>query len=223
MTADKIVAATEKFKQRAAKKADEGSPGNGGLPKLADLPKLFMNLIRGVGVESNKSGKKFGEMANVIQTLEFRQLGLINLLLAKELITQEEFDVMVSKVRSDFQDALEADFDVRHHLEVVERSAKAGDAVIVTVSGTTSDGTPDVKLCIDRYVVQKLKTRPQLLPEIEDAMIGMSAGDERTVEVTLPEGYPHRPGETVIFTVCVLRVKSRTATSETEEVQESEK
>jgi trigger factor len=92
-------------------------------------------------------------------------------------------------------------------LETVERSAQQRDHVVVDYVGKV-DGEP----------FQGGSGRDQLLelgagrlvPGFEEQLIGASAGDERTVEVTFPEGYPSGLGGKVAqFEVTVHEVKAK--------------
>src|SRR5205807_3481352 len=70
-------------------------------------------------------------------------------------------------------------------LETVERPAEAGDHVVIDYQGTI-DGEPfPGGEGRDRLI--ELGTG-RLLPGFDEQLTGASAGDQRTVEVTLPEG-----------------------------------
>ena len=92
-------------------------------------------------------------------------------------------------------------------LETVERVAEKGDHVVVDYVGKV-DGVPfDGGEGRDQLI--ELGSE-RLIPGFEDQLLGASAGDERTVEVTFPEGYPNDlGGKAATFDVTVSEVKAK--------------
>jgi trigger factor len=89
-------------------------------------------------------------------------------------------------------------------LETVERPAAAGDHVVIDYQGTI-DGEPfDGSEGRDRLV--ELGTG-RLLPGFDEKLTGASAGEQRTVEVTFPEG--ELEGEHGTFEITVKEVKAK--------------
>jgi trigger factor len=89
-------------------------------------------------------------------------------------------------------------------LETVERPAEAGDHLVIDYQGTI-DGQPfDGGEGRDRLI--ELGTG-RLLPGFDEKLTGASAGDQRTVEVTLPEG--ELEGKQATFEVTVNEVKAK--------------
>jgi trigger factor len=92
-------------------------------------------------------------------------------------------------------------------LETVERPAETGDHVVVDYLGKV-DGVafPGGE---GRDQLIELGSE-RLIPGFEEQLVGASAGDERTVEVTFPEGYPgDLGGKDATFEVKVSEVKAK--------------
>jgi trigger factor len=92
-------------------------------------------------------------------------------------------------------------------LETVERPAQTGDHVVVDylgrVDGVAFDGGEGRDQLIELG-------SERLIPGFEEQLVGASAGDERTVEVTFPEGYPgDLGGKAATFEVKVSEVKAK--------------
>jgi trigger factor len=89
-------------------------------------------------------------------------------------------------------------------LETVERPAEAGDHVVIDYQGTI-DGEPfPGGEGRDRLI--ELGTG-RLLPGFDEQLTGASAGEQRTVEVTFPEG--ELEGKQAMFEVTVNEVKAK--------------
>jgi trigger factor len=92
-------------------------------------------------------------------------------------------------------------------LETVERAADTGDHVVVDYVGKV-DGEP-FEGGAGRDQLLELGAG-RLVPGFEEQLVGAAAGDERTVEVTFPEGYPgDLGGKTAQFDVTVHEVKAK--------------
>ncbi len=92
-------------------------------------------------------------------------------------------------------------------LETVERPAETGDHVVVDYLGKV-DGVafPGGE---GRDQLIELGSE-RLIPGFEEQLVGASAGDERNVEVTFPEGYPgDLGGKEASFEVKVSEVKAK--------------
>jgi trigger factor len=91
-------------------------------------------------------------------------------------------------------------------LETVERPAASGDHVVMDFLGKV-DGEPFVG---GEGRDQSLELGSgQLIDGFEDQLIGAEAGDERTVEVTFPEGHRTLGGKPATFDVTVKEVKEK--------------
>ncbi len=89
-------------------------------------------------------------------------------------------------------------------LETVARPAASGDHVVIDYQGTI-DGEP-FQGGEGRDQLLELGTG-RLLPGFDEQLTGASAGDERTIEVTVPEG--ELAGQQATFEVTVKEVKEK--------------
>ncbi|MDQ6777452.1 MAG: trigger factor [Actinomycetota bacterium] len=91
-------------------------------------------------------------------------------------------------------------------LETVERPAAAGDSVVIDFEGKV-DGEPFENGAARDYLLELGSN--QLIDGFEDQLVGAAAGEERTVEVTFPEGHSRFPATPASFDVTVKEVKEK--------------
>jgi trigger factor len=92
-------------------------------------------------------------------------------------------------------------------LETVERTAATGDHVVIDYVGKV-DGEP-FEGGEGRDQLLELGSG-RLIPGFEEQLLGVSAGDRRTVEVTFPEDYPGgMGGKQATFDVDVTEIKAK--------------
>jgi trigger factor len=92
-------------------------------------------------------------------------------------------------------------------LDTVERAAESGDHVIIDYLGRV-DGEAFAGGEGRDQLIELGSGR--LIPGFEEQLVGASAGDERTVEVTFPEEYPGElAGKAASFDVNVSEVKTK--------------
>ena len=93
-------------------------------------------------------------------------------------------------------------------LETVERAAQSGDYVVVDFVGSV-DGEPFEGGEARGYPLELGSDR--LVEGFEEQLVGASAGDERSVEVTFPEDYraEELAGKDAVFAVSVKEVKEK--------------
>jgi len=72
-------------------------------------------------------------------------------------------------------------------LNPVEREAKEGDVVLIDYEGKI-DGEPFEGGTAKDYLIELGEGR--VLPELEKALVGASAGDDRQATVPFPDDYP---------------------------------
>ena len=90
-------------------------------------------------------------------------------------------------------------------IETVERAAKEGDTVVLDFEGF-DNGVAFEGGKAEGYSL-KLGSN-SFVPGFEDALIGLSAGDEKDVDVTFPENYtPELAGRPVVFKCKIHEVK----------------
>ncbi|MGC9522937.1 MAG: trigger factor [Anaerolineae bacterium] len=88
-------------------------------------------------------------------------------------VSEEEIDQVLDQIREEHA-----------VLEPVDRPAELGDELMVNVHATVDD---DVIVDEDDIEVVLSETRPFLSPEFVEALVGMSAGEEKSFTLTLPE------------------------------------
>jgi trigger factor len=111
-------------------------------------------------------------------------------------VADEEIDAEVERLR-----------DRLATLDTVERPAQKGDQVVIDYLGKV-DGEPFAGGEGRDQLIELGSGR--LIDDFEDQLIGASAGDERTVTVTFPDGYPGElGGKTATFDVTVSEVKAK--------------
>ncbi|MGI9185074.1 MAG: trigger factor [Solirubrobacteraceae bacterium] len=92
-------------------------------------------------------------------------------------------------------------------LDTVQRAAEKGDHLVIDYLGKV-DGEPFSGGEGRDQLIELGSER--LIPGFEEQLVGACAGDERTVEVTFPEGYPgDLGGQAAIFDVTVSEVKAK--------------
>ena len=173
------------------------------------VPELYRRALEQAGVEAVSDPQldvdtverdrplTFTATVTVKPSVELRDYQTISVAREHTEITEERVDEAIEDVR-------------RRHAELVdvERPAQAGDVLRVALqmrrgdeilSGTDT-GERDLELDRDRVV-----------PGIVDGIVGLSAGDERSFDVTLPQDYPREElrGATVTIDVTVHTVRER--------------
>jgi len=93
-------------------------------------------------------------------------------------------------------------------LETVERAAASGDQVVVDYVGTLKGEPFEGGTGRDQLI--ELGSG-NLIPGFEEQLLGVSAGDVKTVEVTFPDDYPGEElrGQAAAFEVTVHEVKAK--------------
>ncbi len=109
-------------------------------------------------------------------------------------ITDEDLDTMIEKLR-----------EQRREWKEVDREAREGDQVMVDyegrIDGEAFEGGSGENMAVELGAGRMLK-------EFEDGLVGMKAGDEKTVDVSFPEDYHGKEvaGKTAQFTLKVKQV-----------------
>jgi trigger factor len=93
-------------------------------------------------------------------------------------------------------------------LNPVDREAKEGDVVLIDYEGKI-DGEPFEGGTAKDYLLELGEGR--VLPELENALVGAKAGDERQANVPFPDDYPAEEvaGKTAEFDVTVKEVREK--------------
>jgi trigger factor len=134
------------------------------------------------------------ELLPEMPTPEFNELGLEKLTMD---IPDEDIDKAVERIAEQYRKS-----------EPVEREAAKGDVVVIDFVGKIGDVEfPGGK---GEGVSLELGSG-QFVPGYEDQLVGAKAGEDRTVNVTFPEGYggPELAGKDATFEVKVKEVRER--------------
>jgi trigger factor len=112
-------------------------------------------------------------------------------------VPQEAVDAEIERLRATVAE-----------LTAVDRGAQEGDFLVIDFEGTM-DGTPFDGGSGEQYAVELGSGR--LVAELEQGLVGMKAGEERDIALTMPEDYAaeHLAGKEVSFHVKVSDVKER--------------
>jgi trigger factor len=102
--------------------------------------------------------------------------------------------------------ALEQARSTRATVDTVERPAELGDTVRVDIKGMVGENS----IMDNQDWELQLRGESGWLPGFDEAFVGLSAGDEKTFELTYPEDSVSRyKGQTANFSVSVKEVKAR--------------
>jgi trigger factor len=93
-------------------------------------------------------------------------------------------------------------------LETAERAAAAGDFVVIDYTGTI-DGEP-IEGGDGRAQLVELAAG-RLIPGLEEGLIGVRGGEQRTIELRFPDDYgaPELAGQDAVFEVSVAEVRAK--------------
>jgi trigger factor len=110
--------------------------------------------------------------------------------------------------------ALEQARNAQVKFDVVERPSAIGDSVLVDIKGTVGEET----ILENEDWELQLREGGGWLPGFDEAFVGLSAGDEKTFELSYPEDSQSRyKGQVASFDVKVKSVKSRVLPEVTDE------
>jgi len=150
--------------------------------------------------EQPEEGKAFAFRADVtiMPTPELGEFKGLEVPREATVVADEEVDQQVRRLQEEFSELR----------PVEDRPVQAGDFVTVDFSGSL-DGEPVSNTGADDYVLEVGGGR--LLPDLEQAFVGMQAGEEKVAPVAFPEGYAAEDlaGRTVDFTIRAKEIKER--------------
>ena len=90
---------------------------------------------------------------------------------------------------NDVDDMLNTLREQRREWHAAERASQAGDRVRVSyVADVDSERVPDT----GRHEIAPTLGSMESFPELEQALTGVSSGEEKTLELTFPESYRHQ-------------------------------
>lgn len=112
-------------------------------------------------------------------------------------ITDADIDKMIEQLR-----------EQRATFEVAERAAASGDRVNINYAGTV-DGEAFEGGSADGQ--QLVLGSGQMIPGFEDGIVGLSAGEQKTIDVTFPEDYQAEElkGKAARFAITVNKVEAK--------------
>ncbi len=112
-------------------------------------------------------------------------------------VTEKEVEDVIHRILKQDQEETE-----------VERAAEKGDMVKVSIESTEKDGTPVKSLSVGNYSLEL--GAEELLPELEEHLLGMKKGDEKKVEISFAKDHeiPDIQGKNLHITLRVKHVMS---------------
>lgn len=148
------------------------------------------NMDEGKDVEFVATFEVFPE----IETKDYTSLEVVR---PQAEVTESDIDDMIDNLRQQ-----------RASFETVERAAESGDKVVLDYTGT-KDGEAFEGGSAEKTELELGSGR--MIPGFEDGLIGLSAGDEKTLALTFPEDYhaEELKGAAVEFAVKVHEVKAK--------------
>ncbi|MFZ5607362.1 MAG: trigger factor [Pseudomonadota bacterium] len=156
--------------------------------RVAGLPQVTP------GEDASEGELKY--VASVELVPEFGELDMSKLEVIRHTaeVTDADIDRMLENLRQQ-----------RASWRVVEREAKAGDLVDLEISSTV-DGVRTPAEGVEKS--STVLGSAAIYPEVESAIVGMRAGEEKTIDVTLPADWhvPQFAGKTVTSTFKLVRV-----------------
>jgi trigger factor len=116
--------------------------------------------------------------------------------------------LVVEVPEQDVERAIERIAEQQRKSEVVERPAEDGDILIVDVEGRIGEQEIPGAGGTDRQIVLGAGGS---IPGFEEQLVGATAGEHHTVNVTFPEDYPvaDLAGKEAVFTVDVKEIRQR--------------
>ncbi len=159
------------------------------------------HALRVAGLPQVAPGEDAGEgelkyVASVELVPEFGELDMSKLEVIRHTaeVTDADIERMLENLRQQ-----------RASWRVVEREAKAGDLVDLEISSTV-DGVRTPAEGVEKS--STVLGSAAIYPEVESAIVGMRAGEEKTIDVTLPADWhvPQFAGKTVTSTFKLVRV-----------------
>ena len=140
------------------------------------------------------AGVSFTATFDVLPDIDLPEFESIEIARPVATVTDEDVDRMLGTMRKQ-----------RRTWKAVERAALASDRVVVDLQGVV-DGRPLDEAGATEMPVELDAKR--MIDGFEDGLVGVRAGEDKTLELVFPESYPeHLAGEPVTFEVKVHRVE----------------
>ena len=162
---------------------------------LSPVSRPDINVKEGI-----ERGKPFSYTATVEVKPPIKIEGYIGMELKRETVTADDDD--------EVEKALEALRERNAYYNEVDRPAQENDAALIDFEGFIDDKPIKNGKTFDFYTVIGAK---RLLPDLENAMIGMKKGEEKEVKVKFPAEYSEKElaDKEALFKLKVKAVKER--------------
>ena len=152
-------------------------------------------------------GEDWKEGDDVVVAMSYEKLPEIPEVDYKALSLEK---MVVTPAEADVQDALKNLAESAQNFEAKEGAAEDGDQVVIDFVGKV-DGEAFEGGAAEDYPL--VLGSDSFIPGFEEQLVGVSAGDEKAVEVAFPEDYgaEHLAGKTAVFDCTVKEVKAPVA------------
>lgn len=137
----------------------------------------------------------FEAVVEVRPTIEISGYEALQVEIPSPVPTDEEIDNQIERVRGQFAE-----------LEVVERAAESGDFVTIDIEGS-QDGEVLEGLVASAYLYEVGSAG--IVPELDEHLVGASAGDEVAFDAEHPNNSDETPEEQLHFEVTITEVKAK--------------
>ncbi len=152
-------------------------------------------------------GEDWKEGDDVVVSMSYEKLPEIPEVDYKALSLEK---LVVTPAEDDVQDALKNLAESAQNFEAKDGAAEDGDQVVIDFVGKV-DGEAFEGGAAEDYPL--VLGSDSFIPGFEEQLVGVSAGDEKAVEVAFPEDYgaEHLAGKTAVFDCTVKEVKAPVA------------
>lgn len=168
------------------------------LEKLSGLLVSVANL----GLKVHQQQEAFGRLWPIARDADYRSLAMMNILKEKLGITEENVAQEVCRIAIEEFDAQEAGVDAAENLEKLPPEAKAekGNFAVVNIK-IFKDGKESVMDEVPRHQIQI--GAGHTISEIDNALVGMSTGETKTLNITIKE----KTSEAKVTLISLKKVK----------------
>lgn len=200
-------------KNELAKKAigDIDTLGN----ELGILSQVVESIRNGVFALAQVQRQFQLQMSEILPILEQRFFAIHNLLLEKNVFTEDEFVKAFEKAVITTQKEKEVILDKMNGLQDAPegRVVQIGDTVVVSYDGTLEDGTKsDLEYSYFRTTIGATDAKlVRLTSELENALVGMKVNEEKDVIMTFPDTYEVEKlrGKKATIKLKLLKIKDK--------------
>ncbi len=183
------------------------------IEKINEQIKQLGLVIEGVIKEGKKHSDFQIGITDILQEFDIRMTSLSNALISKNVVTDHEVDASRQEAVAEYRKINERAYDKKMGFTIVDRECRLGDGAMIQFSGSWK-GAYKESLCAEQYFVLEVG-KGYIIPAIENGLIGMKAGEAKSIIVTLGENFKDEElrGEEVVFAIAMLSVKERKMTT----------